>query len=110
MKHDGKDVDDLIEGDANTLEDMAGADVSDARLQAKIDEKNALAKAKDVAREVQSDMADENDHSKDSKDKSSSDNKSSDKHNRDVTAEMQDATDKYDAEFGDSKDDDVSFS
>ena len=111
MKHDGKDVDDLIEGDANTLEDMAGADVSDARLQAKIDEKNALAKAKDVAREVQSDMADENDHSKDSKDKSSSDNKSSDKHNRDVTAEMQDVTDKYDAEFGDSKDDDdVSFS
>lgn len=95
---------DLVNEDSDDfdLQDLQGSDVDDYSLQVKIDEQHSRDLAKDVAERHQQDIAEteHNDKSSDKLDSHIESRRTSDKsqiNHREVTSDMQDITDAYDA-------------
>lgn len=97
---------DIVDEDSDEfdLQNMEGADVEDASLQAKIDEQHSRDLARDVARQQQADVVEEKteDAKSDTKDVATvesrklQDKSSAPQSHREVTSNMQDVTDAYD--------------
>ena len=105
-----------VESDDYDLQNMEGADVEDASLQAKIDEQHAKDLARDVAKQKQAEVVEEKqeDTKVDGKDEPSVESRtlreksSVPQSHRDVTSNMQDVTDAYDAMTEDSNESELS--
>lgn len=105
-----------VESDASDLQNMEGADVEDAALQAKIDEQHAKDLARDVAKQKQVEVVEEKqeDTKVDGKDEPSVESRtlreksSVPQSHRDVTSSMQDVADAYDAMTEDSNESELS--